>query len=68
MKTLLVTMLGALIITLMFVVGGYCLYGMEANPVLFILMLGIAWAVSLWLLFSTMFSKKRKRSISFLRH
>lgn len=68
MKTLLATIVAALLITIMFCAGGYSLYCIEADPALFILVLGIAWAVSLWLLFSTVFSKKRKRSISFLRH
>lgn len=68
MKTLLTTIVAALLITIMFCAGGYSLYCIEADPALFILVLGIAWAVSLWLLFSTVFSKKRKRSISFLRH
>lgn len=68
MKTLLATIVAALLITIMFCAGGYSLYRIEADPALFILVLGIAWAVSLWLLFSTVFSKKRKRSVSFLRH
>lgn len=68
MKTLLFTVLAALFITLIFATGGYCLYNVEANPVLFIVILTIAWAISLWLLLSTVFSSKRKGTITFLEH
>lgn len=68
MKTLLATVLAALFITLFFVAGGYCLYQIEENPAFFIVILSIVWLVSLWLLLSTVFSRKRKGTISFLRH
>lgn len=68
MRTLLTTIFAALFITFIFGIGGYSLYQIEANPVLFLGILGTAWGVSLWLLLSTVFSKKRKRAISFLRH
>ena len=58
MKTLLATIVAALFITLFFVGGVYCLYTQVADPALFIVALGSAWAVSLWLLLSTVFSKR----------
>lgn len=64
MKTLLVTTLGAFVITLVFVAGGYTLYRIEVNFTVSVVMLGIAWMVSLWLLYSTVFSKKKKGIIS----
>lgn len=48
MKTLLATIVAALFITLFFVGGVYCLYTQVADPALFIVALGSAWAVSLW--------------------
>ncbi|GKG71870.1 hypothetical protein CE91St1_10130 [Parabacteroides goldsteinii] len=68
MKTLLATIVVALFITLFFVGGAYCLYTQVADPALFIVALGIAWAVSLWLLLSTVFSKRRKVFVSFHFH
>lgn len=68
MKTLLATVLAALFVTLFFVAGGYYLYKIEENPAWFIVILSIAWLVSLWLLLSTVFSRKRKGTISILRH
>ena len=68
MKTLLATIVAALFITLFFVGGVYCLYTQVADPALFIVALGSAWAVSLWLLLSTVFSKRRKGSVSFHFH
>ena len=50
MKTLLVTILGALVITLVFVAGGYTLYRIEVNFTVSVVVLGIAWMVSLWLM------------------
>ena len=67
MKTLLATIVAALFITLFFVGGVYCLYTQVADPALFIVALGSAWAGSLWLL-STVFSKRRKGSVSFHFH
>lgn len=68
MKTLLVTILGAFVITLVFVAGGYTLYRIEVNFTVSVVMLGIAWMVSLWLLYSTVFSKKKKGVISWRKH
>lgn len=68
MKTLLVTTLGALVITLVFVAGGYTLYRIEVNFTVSVVVLGIAWMVSLWLLYSTVFSKKKKGIISWRKH
>ncbi|RHU23264.1 hypothetical protein [Parabacteroides sp. TM07-1AC] len=68
MKTLLVTTLGAFVITLVFVAGGYTLYRIEVNFTVSVVMLGIAWMVSLWLLYSTVFSKKKKGIISWRKH
>ncbi len=68
MKTLLVTTLGAFVITLVFVAGGYTLYRIEVNFTVSVVMLGIAWMVSLWLLYSTVFSKKKKGVISWRKH
>lgn len=68
MKTLLVTTLGALVITSVFVAGGYTLYRIEVNFTVSVVMLGIAWMVSLWLLYSTVFSKKKKGVISWRKH
>ena len=68
MKTLLVTTLGAFVITLVFVAGGYTLYRIEVNFTVSVVMLGIAWMVSLWLLYSTVFSKKTKGIISWRKH
>lgn len=68
MKTLLVTTLGAFVITLVFVAGGYILYRIEVNFTVSVVMLGIAWMVSLWLLYSTVFSKKKKGVISWRKH
>ena len=45
MKTLLATIVAALFITLFFVGGVYCLYTQVADPALFIVALGSAWAV-----------------------
>ena len=68
MKTLLVTTLGAFVITLVFIAGGYTLYRIEVNFTVSVVMLGIAWMVSLWLLYSTVFSKKKKGVISWRKH
>lgn len=68
MKTLLVTILGAFVITLVFVAGGYTLYRIEVNFTVSVVMLGIAWMVSLWLLYSTVFSRKKKGIISWRKH
>lgn len=68
MKALLVTTLGAFVITLVFVAGGYTLYRIEVNFTVSVVMLGIAWMVSLWLLYSTVFSKKKKGVISWRKH
>ena len=68
MKTLLVTTLGAFVITLVFVAGGNTLYRIEVNFTVSVVMLGIAWMVSLWLLYSTVFSKKKKGIISWRKH
>lgn len=68
MKTLLVTTLGAFVITLVFVAGGYTLYRIEVNFTVSVVMLGIAWMVSLWLLYSTVFSRKKKGIISWRKH
>lgn len=68
MKTLLITTLGAFVITLVFVAGGYTLYRIEVNFTVSVVMLGIAWMVSLWLLYSTVFSKKKKGIISWRKH
>lgn len=68
MKTLLVTILGALVITLVFVAGGYTLYRIEVNFTVSVVVQGIAWMVSLWLLYSTVFSKKKKGIISWRKH
>lgn len=68
MKTLLVTTLGAFVITLVFVVGGYTLYRIEVNFTVSVVVLGIAWMVSLWFLYSTVFSKKKKGIISWRKH
>ena len=68
MKTLLVTTLGAFVITLVFVAGGYTLYRIEVNFTVSVVVLGIAWMVSLWLLYSTVFSKKKKGVISWRKH
>ena len=68
MKTLLVTTLGAFVITLVFVAGGYTLYRIEVNFTVSVVMLGIAWMVSLWLLYSTVFSKMKKGIISWRKH
>ncbi|WFE86617.1 hypothetical protein [Parabacteroides chongii] len=68
MKTLLVTTLGAFVITLVFVAGGYTLYRIEVNFTVSVVVLGIAWMVSLWLLYSTVFSKKKKGIISWRKH
>ncbi|WP_337942951.1 hypothetical protein [Parabacteroides sp.] len=68
MKTLLITTLGAFVITLVFVAGGYTLYRIEVNFTVSVVMLGIAWMVSLWLLYSTVFSRKKKGIISWRKH
>ena len=68
MKTLLITTLGAFVITLLFVAGGYTLYRIEVNFTVSVVMLGIAWMVSLWLLYSTVFSRKKKGIISWRKH
>ena len=68
MKTLLITTLGAFVITLVFVAGGYTLYRIEVNFTVSVVMLGIAWMVSLWLLYSTVFSRKKKGIMSWRKH
>lgn len=68
MKTLLVLVLGALLISILFIGGGYYFYQTGTQPEFLIPVLGIAWLMSVWLLFSTVLSKKRKGTISFLRH
>ncbi len=61
MKILLATVLAALFISFMFVWGGYSLYRTGTNSALLVSLLGSVWLVSLWLLFSTIFSRKRKK-------
>lgn len=66
MKTLLITVVAALVISFVFVICGYYLLGSGSYPVLSAVVLGIAWLLALWLLFSTVFSKKRKRGLFLL--